>query len=392
MPRGPSFPFWAFLIALGAAFALLLAGLNVLFVAATMLVWAGTLWLVQPPPPQEDVKVREGVQLSPAGMRDVIEHLGVGMAILDGNRIIVANNEAREALGSHVVGQDARVAFRHPAAVDLLNRTTGGSTTIQGLTGQKTSWQITRQPLDDRFSLIELINRTSEIDISRAHTDFVANASHELRTPLASIIGYVETLIDERATIEPEQSARFHTTVLREAKRLQTLVADLMSLSQIEAEKHDQPREELDLVALARRAAHDGAGPSNDRLRFTGQSAPLVVRGDSKQLEQLVRNLIENALKYGREGTEVSVDLENDGRGMAVLEVRDHGDGIPSEHIPHLTRRFYRVDPGRSKATGGTGLGLAIVKHIVERHRGRLDIASRVGDGSTITVKIPLAG
>ena len=165
-----------------------------------------------------------------------------------------------------------------------------------------------------------------------------------------------------------------------------------MSLSQIEAEKHDQPREELDLVALSRRAARDGAGPNNERLRFTGQSAPLIVRGDMKQLEQLVRNLIENAFKYGRDGTEVSVDLENDGRGMAVLKVRDHGDGIPSEHIPHLTRRFYRVDPGRSKATGGTGLGLAIVKHIVERHRGRLDIASRVGDGTIITVKIPLAG
>jgi two-component system phosphate regulon sensor histidine kinase PhoR len=370
-----------------------MAGTNLLLVLAAMLVWIASLWLAQPAPLVVSPEEREGVQLTPTGMRDLIEHAGVAMAIIDGNRIIVANNEAREALGPHVVGQDARVAFRHPAAVDLLNRTTGGSATIQGLTGPRTSWQMTRQPFDDRFALVELINRTAEIDISRAHTDFVANASHELRTPLASIIGYVETLIDERKTIEPGQSERFLSTVLREAKRLQTLVADLMSLSQIEAEKHDQPREELDLVALARRAAGDGAGPSNSqRLRFSGQSAPLVVRGDMKQLEQLVRNLIENALKYGREGTEVSVDLENDGRGMAVLKVGDHGDGIASEHVPHLTRRFYRVDPGRSKATGGTGLGLAIVKHIVERHRGRLDIASRVGDGTTITVKIPLAG
>ena len=387
-----SLPTAGIVIALATGAVMAFAGTNLLLVLAAMLVWIASLWLAQPAPIVVSAGEREGVQLTPTGMRDLIEHSGVAMAILDGNRIIVANNEAREALGPHVVGQDARVAFRHPAAVDLLNRTTGGSATIQGLTGPQTSWQMTRQPFDDRFSLIELINRTAEIDISRAHTDFVANASHELRTPLASIIGYVETLIDERETIEREQSERFHTTVLREAKRLQTLVADLMSLSQIEAEKHDQPREELDLVALARRAARDGAGPSNERLQFPGQSAPLIVRGDMKQLEQLVRNLIENALKYGRDGTEVSVDLENDGRGMAVLKVRDHGDGIPSEHIPHLTRRFYRVDPGRSKATGGTGLGLAIVKHIVERHRGRLDIASRVGDGTTITVKIPLAG
>ena len=384
-------PVAGIVLALVTGAVMAIAGANLLLVLAAMLVWIASLWLAQPAPVVVPPEEREGVQLTPTGMRDLIEHSGVAMAILDGSRIIVANNEAREALGPHVVGQDARVAFRHPAAIDLLNRTTGGSATIQGLTGPQTSWQMTRQPFDDRFALIELINRTAEIDISRAHTDFVANASHELRTPLASIIGYVETLIDERETIEREQSERFHTTVLREAKRLQTLVADLMSLSQIEAEKHDQPREELDLVALARRAARDGAGPNNERLQFTGQSAPLIVRGDMKQLEQLVRNLIENAFKYGRDGTEVSVDLENDGRGMAVLKVRDHGDGIPSEHIPHLTRRFYRVDPGRSKATGGTGLGLAIVKHIVERHRGRLDIASRVGDGTTITVKIPLA-
>ncbi|WP_126175940.1 ATP-binding protein [Tsuneonella rigui] len=387
-----SLPVAGIVLALVTGAVMAIAGTNLLLVLAAMLVWIASLWLAQPAPVVVPPEEREGVQLTPTGMRDLIEHSGVAMAILDGNRIIVANNEAREALGPHVVGQDARVAFRHPAAVDLLNRTTGGSATIQGLTGPQTSWQMTRQPFDDRFALVELINRTAEIDISRAHTDFVANASHELRTPLASIIGYVETLIDGRETIEREQSERFHTTVLREAKRLQTLVADLMSLSQIEAEKHDQPREELDLVALSRRAARDGAGPNNERLRFTGQSAPLIVRGDMKQLEQLVRNLIENAIKYGRDGTEVSVDLENDGRGMAVLKVRDHGDGIPSEHIPHLTRRFYRVDPGRSKATGGTGLGLAIVKHIVERHRGRLDIASRVGDGTIITVKIPLAG
>ena len=392
MPKGRALPVVGILIALVAGAVLVIGGTNWLAVCATILVWVGTLWLVQPPPPLERAEQRDGVQLTPSAMSDLIEHSGVAMVILDGNRIIVANTEARAALGSHVPGQDARVAFRHPAAVDLLNRTTGGSATIQGLTGPRTSWQMIRQPFGDRFALIELINRTAEIDIGRAHTDFVANASHELRTPLASIIGYVETLIDERGAIQPEQSQRFLSTTLREAKRLQTLVADLMSLSRIEAEKHDQPREELDLVALTRRAARDGSGPNHERLLLQGQSTPLVVRGDTKQLEQLVRNLVENALKYGRDGSTVSIDLENDGRGMAVLKVRDQGEGIPAEHIPHLTRRFYRVDPGRSKATGGTGLGLAIVKHIVERHRGRLDIASRSGEGTTITVKVPLAG
>jgi len=393
MMQRRTLPLAGVLIALAAGVAMVLAGVNPLLVAATMLVWIATLWLVQPPPTPASVKQREGVELTPDGMRDLIEHSGLAAAILEGNRIIVANAAAREAIGPHIAGQDARVAFRHPAAIDLLNRPDGGSATIQGLTGPNSSWQMTRQPFGDRFSLVELINRTAEIDISRAHTDFVANASHELRTPLASIIGYVETLRDEQATIEPDKRARFLEIVLREARRLQDLVADLMSLSQVEAEKHDQPREEIDLVALAIRAARDSAGAERlERLRFPGQSTPLVVRGDTKQLEQLVRNLVDNAFKYGRPDTEVSVDLENDGRGMAVLKVRDRGEGIASEHIPHITRRFYRVDAGRSRAAGGTGLGMAIVKHIVERHRGRLDIASRLGEGTTVTVRLPLAG
>jgi len=179
--------------------------------------------------------------------------------------------------------------------------------------------------------------------------------------------------------------------VLREAKRLQNLVDDLMSLSRVEAEKHDRPRERIDLARLAAQAARDGAGPDRqERLEFTTRDAPLPVRGDYKQLEQLVSNLVDNALKYGAPDTPVTVELSRDDREMAVLTVRDQGEGIAPEHLPHLTRRFYRTDPGRSRAAGGTGLGLAIVKHIVERHRGRLDIASRQGEGTTVTVRFPM--
>ena len=392
MMQGRHIPVVGIVLALVTGAVMAIAGTNVMLVLAAMLVWIASLWLAAPAPLASAPPESDSLQLTPMGLRELIEHSGLAMLVLDGNRIIVANAAAREALGGHVVDQDARVAFRHPAAVDLLTRPSGGSATIQGLTGPRSSWQMSRQPFDERFSLVELINHTAEIEISRAHTDFVANASHELRTPLASIIGYVETLVDQAQTLDPEQAARFHATVLREAQRLRELVADLMSLSQVEAEKHDQPREPVDLVALAQRAARDSAGAERKgRLRLLGQSAPLVVRGDNKQLEQLVRNLVDNALKYGGADSEVDLDLENDGRGMGVLKVRDRGEGIPAEHIPHITRRFYRVDPGRSRAAGGTGLGLAIVKHIVERHRGRLDIVSRVSEGTTITVRLPLA-
>jgi two-component system phosphate regulon sensor histidine kinase PhoR len=263
---------------------------------------------------------------------------------------------------------------------------------VQGLTGPKSNWQMSCQKIDARYSLVELINRTSEADVSRAHTDFVANASHELRTPLASIIGYMETLQDEGERLPPEQNARFYSTVLREARRLQSLIEDLMSLSRVEAEKHDQPRDRLELSRLVQQAARDGAGPDRlERLDFRIATGDIHVRGDHRQLEQLVRNLVDNAMKYGAADESVTVELEHGERDMALLRIVDRGEGIAAEHLPHLTRRFYRTDPGRSRAAGGTGLGLAIVKHIVERHRGRLDIDSKLGEGTTVTVRLPLA-
>lgn len=392
MDQGRYFPIAGMVIALVTGLIMIFAGVSGWLVGAAVLIWIGSFWLAVPPPPAPTADPREGVQLTTSGMRDLVEHSGLPMVLLDSNRIIIANAAAREVMGEHMLGQDARVVFRHPEAVDLLTRPEGGSATIHGLTGPRSNWQVSRHPIDQRYSLIELLNRTAEADISRAHTDFVANASHELRTPLASIIGYMETLADAQADIDPERTARFHTTVLREARRLQALVSDLMSLSRVEAEKHDQPREPVDLIPLVQQAARDGATHDRqDRLEFALGEKTLMVRGDRNQLEQLVRNLVENAFKYGSADAPVTVSVERGERDMAILSVRDRGEGIAPEHIPHLTRRFYRTDPGRSRAAGGTGLGLAIVKHIVERHRGRLDIASQPGSGTCVTIALPLA-
>jgi two-component system, OmpR family, phosphate regulon sensor histidine kinase PhoR len=377
-------------LALAAGLFMFMAGTDFWIAFAVIVIWIGSILLFRPAPQTAPPQV-DGMQLTRDGMRELIEHSGMPLLLLDDSRIVIANAEAREMLGRHILGQDARVAFRHPAAVDLLGRREGGSVTVQGLTGPRSSWQMTRQPIDGRYWLVELINRTAEADISRAHTDFVANASHELRTPLASIIGYVETLAEEGDKADPAMAAKFLDTVLREAKRLQSLVSDLMSLSRVEAEKHDQPRETVELGALVERAARDGAGPQRlKRVHFALETEPTVVRGDSEQLEQVVRNLVDNALKYGDPDLPVEVRLSRGERDMALIEVHDRGEGIAPEHLPHLTRRFYRTDPGRSRAAGGTGLGLAIVKHIVERHRGRLDIASRQGEGTTVTVRLPM--
>ncbi len=387
----PRIPMGGFALALGTGAAMLAADVAWWVVAGVVIVWIMSFWLAVPPPSSAVAEQADGMRLTQSGMAEMLEHSGLPILLIDGGRIILANKAAREEMGEHIVGQDARVAFRHPDAVDLLARPGPASAEIQGLTGPRSIWQISRHPIDGRYSLVELINRTAEADISRAHTDFVANASHELRTPLASIIGYMETLADEGADMPPAQAKKFHTTVLREARRLASLVDDLMSLSRIEAEKHDQPRESIELVQLVRQAARDGAGPDRvARLQFSLPPDEMTVRGDRNQLEQLVRNLVDNAFKYGRADEDVTVQLAATGREMALLSVTDKGEGIAPEHIPHLTRRFYRTDPGRSRAAGGTGLGLAIVKHIVERHRGRLDITSRLGVGTTVTVRLPL--
>jgi len=214
--------------------------------------------------------------------------------------------------------------------------------------------------------------------------------SHELRTPLAAILGYVETLREGDAALDTTTAQKFLGTIEREAQRLHALVSDLMSLSRVEAEKHDLPTERIDLLSLVERAARDAAGSNRiDRLQLRLEAEPTVV-GDRQQLEQVVRNLVDNAFKYGAPDTPVTVELDLAQADQARIAVIDQGEGIAPEQIPHLTRRFYRTDPGRSRASGGTGLGLAIVKHIVERHRGRLDISSELGKGTRVAVRIPL--
>lgn len=385
--KGLSLPLPSIFVAVCAAIVMYLGGSGFWMALAILLVWLATLWLARPEPVVETINRDDG-SVSRQAMIELVEPFGLPVLMLDGQRIAAANAAAREELGAHIVGQDARVALRHPEAIRLLQKPEGRAL-VRGLTGARSIWQVSRVPIDERYSLIEMVNRTAEADISRAHTDFVANASHELRTPLASIIGYIETLADPDARVDEATAAKFHATVLRESRRLQSLVEDLMSLSRIEAEKHELPRDRIDLGQMVGSIASETTMTVGEG-RLEADAAEAVVLGDRQQLDQLVRNLIDNAFKYGdpAQPVRVGLSLRN---GEAELVVTDRGEGIHPDHLPYLTRRFYRTDPGRSRAAGGTGLGLAIVKHIVERHRGKLDIASTLGVGTTVTVRIPLA-
>jgi two-component system phosphate regulon sensor histidine kinase PhoR len=376
------------LLALATGLAAALAGVQPWLALAVVAVWIGSLWMARPAPNFEH-RGERSFTVARETIAPFIEPLGVPLLLLDAERIVAANKAAREALGSHVSGQDARIALRHPEAVSLLTDPGRQTVLITGLTTPRSLWQLSRFNVDERYRLIEFINRTAEADISRAHTDFVANASHELRTPLASIVGFIETLRDPETEVDAATRSRFLTTMEGEARRMQSLVEDLMSLSRIEAEKHSIPEERLDLAALARAIGKDVAAIRGEgRIVIEAGKEPALIAGDHVQIDQLVRNLVDNGLKYGDPDQPVTIRIAAEPEWL-VLTVVDRGPGIAPEHLPHLTRRFYRTDPGRSRASGGTGLGLAIVKHIVERHRGTLDFASQLGEGTRVTVRFP---
>lgn len=390
MGIGQNFPVAGIALAAVTFVAMMLLGVDAVIALSVLLVWVGSLMVAAgrpPEPPKAIVRKRLDIE----SIRDLIENFSTPLLITERNTIALANRAARTMLGQHVVGQDARVALRQPEAISLLNDNRTGEAIVRGLVRRKDIWQINRQAIDDRLAMLELTNQTAEADVSRAHTDFVANASHELRTPLAAILGYVETLREDDGRVDTPTAQKFLGIIEREAQRLQALVSDLMSLSRVEAEKHDLPTERIALAPLVERAARDAAGSGRiDRLVLDIAAEPFVL-GDLHQLEQVVRNLVDNALKYGASDKQVMVVLDLAPGDQARIAVSDEGEGVAPEQIPHLTRRFYRTDPGRSRASGGTGLGLAIVKHIVERHRGRLDISSELGKGTRVVVRIPLA-
>jgi two-component system phosphate regulon sensor histidine kinase PhoR len=238
----------------------------------------------------------------------------------------------------------------------------------------------------------------------RLRADFVANASHELRTPLASLIGFIETLRGP-ARDDRDAQERFLAIMAEQSSRMARLVEDLLSLSKIEMNEHRTPVDRIEIApvlelvadALGQRASARGM-----HIRLAWPDEPAWVVGDSDELAQVFQNLIDNAIKYARDGTVIEVTVAPSARQLAgtrageksaawAIAVRDQGEGVPREHLARLTERFYRVDAARSRALGGTGLGLAIVKHIVNHHRGILDIESEMGVGSIFTVHLPVA-
>jgi two-component system, OmpR family, phosphate regulon sensor histidine kinase PhoR len=319
--------------------------------------------------------------------------------MVENARVTAANLAALRLLGSNIVGQNVRMAFRHAGAIERLSdpdaQHSGHPIKLTGIGQKNQLWEMRIQMMGPGQKIVHLADRSGTQAAEKMRVDFVANASHELLTPLAAVKGFIETLDDPAAGDDPATRSRFLGIMATETDRMQALVRDLMSLSRIEAEKYDPPQTPVDFAQIVMETVDQLRNSQKDRgadiaVDITAD-LPAVI-GDAGQLRQLANNILNNAMKYGKDGTPVLVSLVSSRSGaMLNLAVADEGDGIAPEHLPRLTERFYRVDSGRSRLVGGTGLGLSLVKHIVDRHRGHLEIRSTVGKGTTVSILLPVS-
>jgi two-component system phosphate regulon sensor histidine kinase PhoR len=229
---------------------------------------------------------------------------------------------------------------------------------------------------------------------ARLRREFIASVSHELKTPLTVIVGFLETLQETPTAVMPEQTRVHYLELMRtQAGSMQRLVDDLLTLSALESGAREKEEETFAVTPLLQSLQQQTQVLSQNRhvVTLTLPEEETQIYGARDELTSAFTNLLTNAVRYTPEGGKIKLFWEVDSEGRGIFTVRDTGIGIAAEHLPRLTERFYRVDRGRSRASGGTGLGLAIVKHVLLRHQGELTIESSLGKGSTFSAILPAA-
>lgn len=344
-------------------------------------------------------------------------------------RTLFANGPARRLFRIAAEGVSLTLALRDPAILAAVEQALSGATPDPiGYDHAGRHWSVAVRPVDSgeahdpdyRLAMIALRDETEARAAERTRADFLANASHELRTPLASLSGFIETLRGH-AKDDPAARDKFLGIMNAQAWRMARLVDDLLSLSRIELNEHIAPDDRIDLSLTAADVV-DALGPLLREKSVTLKAdlpprGSLVVLADRDQAQQVIQNLVENAIKYAPAGGEIRLELTRapdlqaaraprdpeaarfvlleparpGASGFAALRVSDDGPGMPRDRLPRLTERFYRVEGQKSGERQGTGLGLAIVKHILNRHQGALLVESREGHGAAFTACFPLA-
>src|SRR5271157_2309749 len=325
-----------------------------------------------------------------------------GVLAVDADLRVTFSNDsfanAVRAPGTIPIGTPLLDVVRDPALLDLLKAVLStGRPSRQRLTmvaAKARVFDVQTAPLDEapRHGAIAILHDVTELErLERVRKDFVANVSHELRTPLASIRGYAESLLDG-ALEDPQINRKFLEIISKNTFRLEQLALDLLSLSELEADREAPPAERVAVGDVARAAMHtvEAEAAARGVNLMLGEIGDWHVMGQSRRLEQVFLNLLYNAIKFNRPGGEVWLEAtQADGR--VRITVSDTGIGIPSEDLPRIFERFYCVDKARSRETGGTGLGLSIVKHTVEKMSGSVSVESRLGKGSVFTLEFPAA-
>jgi len=395
---------WSFLAAAAlVAAAAYFAGAQPVFSLALWFLAALAVLVRDRAPPrieERPTEHTEAIEATLSQVESVLGALDLPVVVIDGDATVLAqNNAAEKAFGPLLAGLHISTRWRSPGILDMIRETieTGEPNQIEHserLPSERV-YIVRSAQVEDPAGTLPQLFLLSFRDISelrrldRMRSDFVANASHELRTPLASLRGFIETL-QGPARGDPKAQERFLAIMLDQATRMSRLVDDLLSLSRLELKAHIAPDQKVDLVPVLGHVRDSLAPLAADLgvdICLHLPEGKVEVLGDRDELVQVFENLVENGCKYGQEGKVVDVYLRH-GDGVPVeVSVVDHGPGIPAEHVPRLTERFYRVSVADSRSKKGTGLGLAIVKHILTRHRARLIVRSEIDRGTDFTVR-----
>jgi len=353
---------------------------------------------------EREVSRQRFLEISDA-MQRVVEGLPEPAMILSrGGTVLGFNAPALESHPSLSRGEAVSAAVRHPQLLDAIDNA-GASRRNQVVSVNEVvpverrlsvavSWIAPPGAGPDEPAVFLFMRDLTEQErIGQMRADFVANASHELKTPLASVLGFIDTL---RGPARKDERARdeFLGVMAHEAERMKRIINDLLSLSRVEMKAHLRPTDPVEINEIldyVRGSLERFAAARDIAIEVQPLPAPAYVLGEREGLIQVFENLVNNAIKYGREGGFVRIvaDREPGKEPLLRVAVIDNGVGIPEEHLPRLTERFYRVNVAASRDRGGTGLGLSIVKHVLNRHRGQLQIASSPGQGSRFTVVLP---
>jgi two-component system, OmpR family, phosphate regulon sensor histidine kinase PhoR len=328
-----------------------------------------------------------------------------GVLVLDARNRIRLSNQALDRLFGvqhDIRGQTLLEAFRLDSLQQLAQQVLSQGQVLHGeidLPGSERRWlQVNATPLIDRQrqpqGMILVCHDLTRIrQLENTRREFVANVSHELRTPLSMIKGYAETLL-HGAAADPAVATRFLQTIEKHADRLTYLIEDLLTISRLESGQIVMNIQEVDLQTVVDEVLTDLELRAQERaVTLDNQVLPdLTVKADADRLQQVFFNLVDNAIKYGRQAGCVAIEAAPIDADTVRVQVRDDGPGIPPEALDRIFERFYRLDKSRSREPGGTGLGLAIVKHIIQFHGGEVWAESQPGRGATFSFTLPMAG